>query len=180
MHNTNKNTNCGSISENPKTKPSEISRNFLPPKIKRLLLGLVSYDVFPKELVRWRGRFHNHVQNKSTKNKKSLLGLVSYVYFREIHFSGVDANIMFLNKCCALRRAYTRTCLPMIIIPDRPSLLKTSCFVQWVIFLFSPLRSGSSCTICWTFLSKLSKGTTSQPIYYYCFFPFRDPPWQQQ
>ncbi len=67
---------------NPKTKPSKISRNFLPPKIKRLLLGLVSYDVFPTDVLRWRGRFHNHVQNKSTRNKKSLLGLVSYVYSR--------------------------------------------------------------------------------------------------
>ena len=79
-HNTNKNTNCGPISENLEKKTSKISRNFLPPKIKRLLLGLVSYDVFPTDVLRWRGRFHNHVQNKSTKNKKSLLGLVSYVY----------------------------------------------------------------------------------------------------
>ena len=47
---------------NPKTKPSKISRNFLPPNIKRLLLGLVSYDVFPTDVLRWRGRFHNHVQ----------------------------------------------------------------------------------------------------------------------
>ena len=118
--------------QNPR-KPSKISRNFLPPKIKRLLLGLVSYDVFPTDGLRWRGRFHNHVQNKSTKNKKSLLGLVSYVYSQEIHFSGVDANIMFLNKCCALRRARPPTYVRMIIIPDRPSLLYTSYFVRWEI-----------------------------------------------
>ena len=43
---------------NPKTKPSKISRNFLPPKIKRLLLGLVSYDIFRKDLLLWRGRYH--------------------------------------------------------------------------------------------------------------------------
>ena len=43
------------------------------------------------DVLRWRGRFHNHVQNKSTKNKKSLLGLVSYDNSQKIYFSGVDA-----------------------------------------------------------------------------------------
>ena len=50
-------------------------QEFSTTKNKKSLLGLVSYNIFPTDVLRWRGRFHNHVQNKSTKNKKSLLGL---------------------------------------------------------------------------------------------------------
>ena len=45
-------------------KPSKISRNFLP-KVKKPLLGLVSCDIFPRDLLRWCRRFfHYHVLNK--------------------------------------------------------------------------------------------------------------------
>ena len=47
-------------------------QKFKTTKNKISSLGLVSFDVFPRDSVRWCGRFHNHV----------------------------------LNKCCALRQAH--------------------------------------------------------------------------